>query len=174
MSDYHSIWLMPASADAVLFDGIVRNLAGEFSTPVFQPHLTLVEDMPRSPAELQPLLEVAARGQRELAVRIEAVTGSDLYFRSLYAAFDKLSALMELKRRAIASFGVGDIANFLPHVSLAYGVADGADKQAAIARLHMECAGRTVLFDRLAIVSSSQHTPIEDWKIVAEIALAVG
>jgi len=174
MSDFHSIWLMPAAADAVLFDGIVRNLAEEFSVPVFQPHLTLVEDMPRSAAELQPLLEATAKGQGELAVRIDAVTGSDLYFRSLYAAFDKQTALMELKRRAIASFGVGDIASFMPHVSLAYGVADGAAKQAVIARLHAELADRMPAFDRVAIVSSSQHTPIEDWNVVAEVAFAAG
>ncbi|MGH6763702.1 MAG: 2'-5' RNA ligase family protein [Phyllobacterium sp.] len=172
MTEFHSIWLMPSQANETWFSETVADLAGRFGTPVFQPHLTLVEDMPRSSAELAPLLAQVGEGARAIEMEIAGVTGSDLYFRSLYAAFPKNGDLLALKESSILAFGKGDIEGFMPHVSLAYGVPDGPDKERAIAQLHAAMTGAAINFDRIAIVSSSRHTPLDQWKIVADIGLA--
>lgn len=163
---------MPAALHQARFEHIGRGLAARFNSPVFQPHLTLVEDMPRSSAELAPLLEKLAVEARIFETEITEVSGSDLYYRSLYAAFQKSPELMLLKELSVGLFEKGDISSFMPHISLAYGVETTPDKASAIGEFNKEFAGMPVVFDRIAVVSSSQQTAIEEWAIVHDLQLS--
>lgn len=169
--DYHSIWLMPPPEQEQVFTAIVRDLAKQFGSPVFQPHLTLVEDMPRSCEELKPVLEQTAKGMAPFEAAVETVEESGLYYRSFYARFPVTPPLRALKERAVELFGVGSVETFMPHISLAYGVSDSAEKSKAVAALHRELRGMSVMFNRVCIVSSSQQTPIEEWQIRHEARL---
>jgi 2'-5' RNA ligase len=162
---YHSIWLMPRPEDEETFAAIVRSLAKRFTSPVFQPHLTLVEDMPRTLEELEPLLKSLTEGMASLSASVEAVEESPLYYRSLYARFPVAVPLKTLKQRAVDLFKIGSLETFMPHISLGYGVPESSEKTEAVAALRDDLQGMTVTFDRACIVSSSQHTPIEDWAI---------
>lgn len=170
--DYHSIWLMPPSDQEEAFGAIVRDLAKRFGSPVFQPHLTLVEDMPRSCEELKPLVELVAEGMASFEAPIETVEESELYYRSFYARFPVTPELRALKERAVDLFKVGSVETFMPHISLAYGVAESPEKAKAVADLRGKLQGRSVRFDRVCIVSSSQQTPIEEWRIRYEARLS--
>jgi len=170
-SDYHSIWLMPRSEDKAKFAAIVRDLAERFQSPVFQPHLTLVEDMPRSCEELRPLLDRLTEGMACFEAPVSTVEESPLYYRSFYALFPVMEPLRALKEKAVGLFNVGSVQTFMPHISLAYGVAESTEKARAITALQAELNGMSVSFDRVCIVSSSQHTPIEDWTIRYSSAL---
>ena len=170
MKPCHSIWLMPCDEDLALFSGIVEHLAAGFGTPRFMPHLTLVEDMPRPAAELSALLERDFDGCTVVEAPVSAVGGLPLYYRSLFAAFAPAGRLQGLKQTSIDTFGCGDIASFMPHISLAYGVAE-AKKADAIARLGKELAGRVVRFDSIAVAASGQTIAIDEWKIVHRLRL---
>jgi 2'-5' RNA ligase len=170
-TEYHSIWLMPCLEHEERLQAIVQDLAGLFDSPVFQPHLTLVEDMPRACEELQPLLQQVADGVASFDVRVEGIEESPLHYRSFYARFPMAKALREMKQRAVDLFGVGSVETFMPHISLAYGVQESAEKSKVIASLQGTLQNLNVHFDRLCIVSSSQHTPIEDWTIRYDIQL---
>ncbi|MEJ5021835.1 haloacid dehalogenase [Ochrobactrum vermis] len=169
---FHSVWLRPARDDLRFLESIVTELAGRFASPVFEPHVTLVPDMKRSADELLPLVLSLAVGRKPLDVQIEDVTGTEAYFRSFYAALQKTPALMALKQDSLGISGEKDISTFLPHVSLAYGVADEASREAEMARLAKSLTGRNLRFDRMVIVSSSSETPIEQWIVKHEIYLA--
>lgn len=164
-ADYHSIWLMPRMEHEQAFAAIVRDLANRFDSPVFQPHLTLVEDMPRSCEELKPLLERLTEYVASFTAPVETVEESSLYYRSFYARFPVTEPLRTLKERAVDLFQVGSLDSFMPHVSLAYGVLESSEKTEAVAALRRDFQGMAVTFDKVCIVSSSQHTPIEDWGI---------
>jgi 2'-5' RNA ligase len=169
--DYHSIWLMPISEQEGAFAAIVRDLAKRFNSPAFQPHLTLVEDMPRSCEELKPLVQQVADGMASFEASIESVEESQLYYRSFYARFPVTPQLRMLKERAVGLFKVGSVESFMPHISLAYGVAESPEKAKAIAALQRELQGMSVRFDRVCIVSSSRQTPIEEWQIRYQASL---
>ncbi len=169
---FHSIWLRPARDDLKFLESIVAELAGHFASPVFEPHATLVPDMKRSADELLPLVLSLAVGRKPLDVLIENVTGTEAYFRSFYATLQKTPALMTLKQDSLGISGENDISTFLPHVSLAYGVADRASRETEMARLARSLAGRNLRFDRMVIVSSSSETPIDQWIVKHEIYLA--
>jgi 2'-5' RNA ligase len=170
--DYHSIWLMPPSDQEEAFAAIVRDLAKRFDSPVFQPHLTLVEDMPRGWEELKPLVDQLVDGMAVFEAPIETVEESELYYRSFYARFPVTPQLKLLKERVVGIFGVGSVETFMPHISLAYGVAESPEKAKAVAALRNELQGMSVTFDRICIVSSSQQTPIEEWRIGYEAYLS--
>ncbi len=169
---FHSIWLRPARDDLKFLESIVAELAGRFASPVFEPHATLVPDMKRSADELLPLVLSLAVGRKPLDVLIEDVTGTEAYFRSFYAKLQKTPALMALKQDSLDISGEKDISTFLPHVSLAYGVADKASRATEMARLTRSLAGRNLRFDRMVIVSSSSETPIDQWIVKHEVYLA--
>lgn len=170
-SGYHSIWLMPRAEDERTFETVVRALAARFDSPVFQPHLTLVEDMPRACEDLEPVLARLADGVRRFQSSVDAVEESPLYYRSLYARFAVDAPLRSLKEKAVGLFGVGSLGTFVPHVSLAYGVPESPDKTHAVAALRRDLQGMALTFDRICIVASSQNTPIEQWAIRRSVPL---
>lgn len=165
MSQWHSIWLVPSRDDLPVFETVVKKLADRFGTQRFIPHLTLVEDMERSADDLASVLEARFAGEAAISAPIADVDGLPLFFRSLYARFEPMGPLRDLKARAIDAFGIGDIDSFMPHVSLAYGASD-EQKTSAFEALRQALTGRTIRFDQIAVVASAQSIPIEDWKIV--------
>jgi 2'-5' RNA ligase len=166
MSGIHSIWLMPAGEDARRLSGLVDTLAARFGTPKFEPHLTLVEDMARAAAELAPLVDRVAAGVERFAAPIETVETSALFFRSVYMRFKAEGALLGLKKRAIAQITPSPLEAFMPHISLAYGVAEGTDKCEMQQRLAETLAGEPIRFTHVSVVSSGKEIPIGDWRVL--------
>lgn len=170
MSD-HSIWLRPAQDDLDFLKKIVQDLSDSFSSPVFEPHATLVPDMKRSAEELLPQVAALAMERKPIEIAIKDVRASEAYFRSFYAELEKDPTLMRLKRDSLEISDAAGFGSFMPHVSLAYGVEDTPVKRAEIRRLANALSGRKLRFDRLVIVSSSSDTPISDWHVKYEIRL---
>ena len=166
MTDFHSIWMMPCAEDLAVFEGVVAELAERFATEPFIPHLTLVEDMPRGADDLADVLARGFSGRARIETAVAGIGGGPAFFRSLYAAFHPEGALLEAKRTAVEHFATGDVASFMPHVSLAYGAPETA-KPAAMAELSRRLAGRVVRFDEIVVAASAQSIPIRDWRIVA-------
>ncbi|MCB4920014.1 haloacid dehalogenase [Brucella intermedia] len=169
---FHSIWLRPARDDLRFLESIVTDLASSFNSPIFEPHATLVPDMKRSADELLPLVLSLAVGRKPLDVLVDDVAGTEAYFRSFYAALQKTPTLMTLKQDSLDISGEKDISTFLPHVSLAYGVAGHGSRDTEMARMARLLVGRSIRFDRMVIVSSSSETPIDQWIVKHEVYLA--
>ncbi|MGN6467582.1 MAG: 2'-5' RNA ligase family protein [Rhizobiaceae bacterium] len=168
----HSVWLMPVAGDADILQRMVGDFAGRFGSPTFQPHLTLVEDMERSVDDLAPLVGRVAGGIASFEASVAGIGVSDLFFRSFYARFAAEGPLLELKRRAIEIILPGDIAEYMPHISLAYGVAETLEKRDAVVEAENLLLGKPVRFDRVCVVASGKELPIESWAIQAEIRLS--
>lgn len=168
----HSIWLMPPADEEARLAEIVAELAAAFGTPRFCPHLTLVEDMARGADELLPLVAGVASGIAPFSAPVAEVATGTAYFRSLYARFDAIGPLRRLKERAIRQIAPGDIDAFMPHISLAYGVAEGPAKAGHAAAAGRRLAGRPIRFERIAVVASGKEIPITDWAERAAAPLA--
>ncbi len=172
MSDLHSIWLMPAADDETLLQALIDELAERCGTPRFRPHLTLVEDMARSVKELTPLISEIAVGIGDFAAPVRDIGGSSaLYFRSLYALFASTGPLRELKRRAIARIASVPLDDFMPHISLLYGVSDNPAKQATQTEVAKDLLGRQIRFDRICVASSAKEISVAEWAIRSSVRL---
>jgi 2'-5' RNA ligase len=167
----HSIWLMPAVEDLAMLTGIVDGLAEKFGSPRFQPHLTLVEDMERPAEELTPLVAEVAAGIPAFSTPVLEIGMSGLYFRSFYARFEANDHLLDLKRRAIDRIAASPIGDFMPHVSLAYGLAEGPAKTEARGRIAQFLDGRPIHFSNVAVVFSGKEIPIPEWEVRETVRL---
>lgn len=163
---------MPTADHEKELSRLVDDLAGRFGSPRFQPHLTLVEDMNRGVGELVPFTERVVAGIAPFAATVEEIGASDLYFRSFYARFAASGPLLELKKRAIDIIAAADIADFMPHISLAYGVAETLEKRSARAEVENLLLRQPIEFDRLCVVASGKERPIADWAIRASATLS--
>ncbi|MBP2548584.1 2'-5' RNA ligase [Neorhizobium galegae] len=170
MSDWHSIWLQPAAPDLERLEATVNRLAEQFGTPRFAPHLTLVEDMQRTAQDLAGVLDRNFAGETAFSAAVTTIHGLPQFFRSLYAGFEPAGRLKHLKARAVEAFGTGSVDTFMPHISLAYGVT--AEQRASVfAALEREFSGETIRFDAVAVISSAQSVPIENWQVVHTLRL---
>jgi 2'-5' RNA ligase len=156
---------MPAPADEAAMQRRVDDLAGRFARPRFQPHLTLVEEQDRDVAELAAACRIAAAGTEHFSATIEAVAGDALYFRSLYALFRPEGAFADLRRGMVAALALEATGAFMPHISLAYGIEPGLEKEQARIALADDLAGKPIAFDRICVVASAKTIPVADWTI---------
>jgi hypothetical protein len=60
----------------------------------------------------------------------------------------------------------------MPHISLAYGVAETLEKRDAVAEAENLLLGRPIRFDRVCVVASGKELPIEGWAIRSTAALS--
>lgn len=158
----HSIWLMPAAADAVLLSRFVSNLSGRFGTPLFTPHLTIAGDTDRPVTALAAAIADAAREVPAFAEAVAAIETSEAFFRSFYARFAVIPPLLALKQRLDGQATEA----FMPHVSLLYGPVPAGPKAQAAAEVAGTLTGCAIRFDRLCVVTSGQDIPIEQWRVV--------
>jgi hypothetical protein len=112
-------------------------------------------------------IEAAAGQVSAFAETVGAVETSEAYFRSFYARFAVAPPLVRLKQ-ALDPQGLD---GFMPHVSLLYGAVEAAAKAAAAREIGERLAGRSIRFDRLCVVTSGQHIPIAEWRVVATAPL---
>lgn len=165
MTQYHSVWLMPAADDEALLQSVIDELAIRFGAPRFRPHLTVVEDMNRQRGRVG----VSDDGGRGRPRRIRGASARDRRQRALlslvFARFDSDGALRQLKRRAIEKIAPGVLDDFMPHVSLLYGIPDGPDRRAALQTMTRRHVGRRIRFDRLCVVAAASEIPIAEWAV---------
>lgn len=168
----HSIWLMPASREQDRLQRLIDELADRFGSPRFQPHLTLAGDIEKSVEDLAPAVARIAEGIDPFEAEVTGIGVSDLFFQSFYARFAADKALLELKRRAIETVLPGDIAEFMPHISLGYGLDETLEKREAVVDAENLLLGNPVRFDRICVAASGMELPIESWSIRAESPLS--
>jgi hypothetical protein len=162
---------MPAPENEAALQRIVENLAGRFSSPLFQPHLTLVEEQDRDPSELAAACLRSAAETERFSAAIQRIETDDLYFRSLYALFTPEAALMTLRRGVLEALSLEMPGAFMPHISLLYGAERQAEKERARAVLERDLAGAQVCFDRICVVASAKTIPIAEWAIRFTVVL---
>jgi 2'-5' RNA ligase len=162
---------MPAPEDEAALQRIVGDLAGRFSGPLFQPHLTLVEEQDREPSELAAACLRSAAETERFSAAIKGIDTDNLYFRSLYALFPAEGALIALRRSVVEALCLEMPGPFMPHISLLYGVERHAEKERARATLERDLAGARICFDRICVVASAKTIPIAEWTIRSTAAL---
>jgi 2'-5' RNA ligase len=162
-------WLCPAQPARGHLAKMVRNLAGQFDAPVFEPHVTIyVTDAKHETPEavLQKVLK--ARQPFELAVA--GLNYSGKFTKTLFVQFasnPKLTHLSEDLRRASTA---QDDYQLNPHLSLLYKEMDEETKRELTTSIALPFG--EVSFDTVkAIISPAEiksRREVEAWRVVAE------
>lgn len=163
----YTLWLLLCEEDEARIRGLITSLASELGTQAFFPHLTLVGGFSAEGAQVESALRDLSGGQPAFDAEIAGIDMTPRVFTAFFLRLKMHPALDALFSRA-KDFGAGapqPPAEFMPHISLAYGEIDQEVKEALRARLKDEFSQRSVRFDRLAYAYSGQGVPISQWRI---------
>ena len=134
-SGYH-VFFEPTGEVNEQLETVVHNLSTEYGGPLFQSHVTLLAMIPEEDEAL--LLEKT----RLLATRISAfeisfskLCAEDRYFRTLYMKANVSEELSKSRALVLEAFGMEEVGEYMPHLSLLYGNYDEARKQETIQTL---------------------------------------
>lgn len=134
-SGYH-VFLEPTGIIGNTLESTIHDLSAEYDGPLFQPHVTLLAMIPEEDEAL--LLEKT----RLLATRISPfevsfseLCAEDRYFRTLYMKADMSEELSKSRALVLETFGMEEVGEYMPHLSLLYGNCDEVRKQETIQTL---------------------------------------
>lgn len=117
----YSIWLMPTGEAYDKFASIIKQLAKQYSAPLFQPHITLLGEIIGSEEEIIERTQQLASVQKSFRITLQALDYQDYYFRTLFVKAKLNKSLQTLHNRAKELFNMQDIPQYMPHLSLLYG-----------------------------------------------------
>jgi hypothetical protein len=150
-----STWLVPAAATEARLETLVGRFCAVFGSPRFPPHITLCGEC---------LPELLGRGQlletRALSLTLASLAFGDDYFHGCYLEVTENAQLQQLQKRCSAALGGKVPAGYPPHLSLAYGVLNPAQRQEAESLL-----GRLPIpvdFDRIEVWQT--NGPVPAWR----------
>ena len=167
----YSLWLLPCADQLAELIALVTQLAPEFGTPAFVPHVTIQGDLAISLDTLAAHTQMLAAASPALCWPVHSVASSAHFFRCLYLRFPGAQAFDALQRAALACTGTASGLSPFPHLSLAYGQLQ-AQQQALLDALNTRFAGQAMRFDRIAICRSSKDVPIDEWEVLLDYPLA--
>lgn len=117
----HSLWLMPTGEVYDKFSALIKRLAGEYNAPIFEPHITLLGEVMQLEEDLLKKAEQLVLGQKPFPITLKTLDYQNFYFRALFVRAERTIPLQALHDRAKEVFGMQNIPDYMPHLSLMYG-----------------------------------------------------
>lgn len=128
-----SLWLVPEVRAFGRFSRSIDAWSSRFSTPRFDPHVTLLGGLTPTRGILRRSRELASK-LPVLTLEVIKASAGPSYFQSVFLSLRRTPALRTARREAAAIFGVGPIP-FRPHLSFVYGILPKARREALAASL---------------------------------------
>jgi hypothetical protein len=108
-------WLLPETAAREVFSRKIRELAGQFDAPLFEPHVTIFIAPENSRSPLEVLREL---GQVNIDLTIHSIRFSEQFTKALFVQFETNSPLQQLGDAIWKGSGARDRYLIDPHLSL--------------------------------------------------------
>lgn len=131
----YSLWLMPTGENYEKFASLIKKLAEKNTTPVFEPHVTLLGEVIQSEEDIIRKTEESTSGQKQFPLTLTTIDYQDFYFRALFIKAEITEPLLSLHNRVKEIFGMEDIPSYMPHLSLLYGNFPPSVKEKIIDRI---------------------------------------
>lgn len=166
-SNGYSLWLVPTGEANIKFNALVKKLAEENRAPLFQPHVTLLGDFMYSEEESIEKTKQLVSGQKPFTIEMEQIDYEDYFFRTLFVRAKKTQQLLALNTRAKEIFQMNGTLDYMPHLSLLYGMFPVETKEKIIKEVGRD---QSTQFE-ISSVNLIKGGEIEDWRIVDEFPL---
>ena len=134
-SSHYSLWLMPKGEARQRLSEAILDLSGKYSTPAFEPHVTLAGSIVGPAREVESKMKDLARRIPPFTVRLTTVDGLEEYFRCLFVRVAQTHPIMSANAAAREIFRLPRRPAFMPHLSLLYGSLPSKEKERIIASL---------------------------------------
>lgn len=116
----YTLWLMPKDKNYERFANLIKRLAREYGSPIFEPHVTLLGDIELPEEEMIKRTSQLVKGQKPFFVTLKQIDYENFYFRTLFVRAEITEVLQTLHDKAKEIFEK-DIPPFMPHLSILYG-----------------------------------------------------
>jgi 2'-5' RNA ligase len=154
------LWLTPSGPSRVVLAAIIRRLARELEAPVFEPHVTLLTDLPGSAHQQQQRATALAARLRPTRLTLTEPGYADGFFHCVFMRVELTPDVARLRAVAEEVFGRPP-QPYMPHLSLVYGSYPAARKQAIIRQIPAE-AETSFVADALHLIRADSPSP-PDW-----------
>lgn len=158
----HSLWLEPSGDIAYKLQERIKKLSKKYETPVFPPHVTLLEGVQSTETELVPLANTLASSLETFELLLTKAGYSDEFYRSLYIHVEESRQLLEIRKMACRLFDVAED-GYMPHLSLLYGELSTNEKERLLNIMGREFHIR---FPVKSIVIMQTEGEPDEWKKV--------
>lgn len=117
----YALWLMPAGKVYNRFASIISKLSIKYSSPKFEPHVTLFSSIELTEEEILGKTQELSHLINSYTMHLTTVGYEDYYFRALFVKAEKTPDVLEVNRKAKEIFGIQANQEYMPHLSLLYG-----------------------------------------------------
>ena len=165
----YSIWIMPDTREGERYADIIRLLSSTYSTPLFEPHVTLLGGLSGSEDFLIKGTSEIASPIHSFTMRFDKIGYLEEYFRSLFVLLKIDAELEDIWKTASAKFHLRPD-RYMPHMSLIYGFVPEEEKQEIIKKIKANDIGNGFLAKKLALYSTEGH--VERWREIRSFDLS--
>lgn len=164
----YSIWLMPRGDIYAKLSEQISKLSHQYSTPDFQPHVTLIGNIVLT--EEEALIKASELSSRIMPfeVRFTKVECLQNYFRSLFFRIEETEHIMDANMIARSLFNQELSAKYMPHLSLMYSNFDFRKKRDIIKSIPN--ISKLIFLVKSIHIFSTNGEP-QDWYRVREFDL---
>ena len=131
----YALWLMPTGEVKRQLATTILALSKEYSTPAFEPHVTLLGGIVGPLPETMTKAAKLAQLLHPFVLRLTTVGFLEEYFRCLFIRVAPTNLLVKAHRVASEVFQVRFQSAYMPHLSLMYGNLDPQRQESIIAAL---------------------------------------
>lgn len=120
MASAYYLWLKPSHDANTRLSRAIRELAQEHQAPVFEPHITVLGELPGSESQHRVRCEQLAQDLQPVPILLGPAGHNDDYFRCVFLAVDQTHQVIDTRMRASVLFDK-PATPYFPHLSLLYG-----------------------------------------------------
>lgn len=120
-AETYSLWLRPMGDIAFSLQQRIQKLSKKHSTPLFEPHVTLLGGLQAPETELINLTEALGSSFRPFDILLTRAETGTTFYQSLFVKIKETRPLMEARAKAEQLFDYStDKEDYFPHLSLMY------------------------------------------------------
>lgn len=161
---YH-LFLEPAGQLAEQLSAVIKDLATQYESTAFVPHVTLLARIPGDEADIVKKAKALAATYAPFTLTLSELGTEEAFFKALYMHIPEREIMKKHHKAALAAFGMEDESPFMPHLSLLYGCYDKEVKKKTMHVLNVP-VGASFKVEKLALYKTAGA--VKGWKKVGE------
>ena len=160
-SPKYALWLRPFGDASFELKKRIKKLSEKFSTPVFEPHITMLSGLRRGETELIQLTDTLAGSLSPFSIELTEVGYRNHYYQSIFIHVKKTQPFIDAQQTAERLFGCTTDESYFPHLSLMYGDISAKEKARAV---HVMGKSFHISFPVHSLLLIRTEGEVEDWK----------
>ncbi|MFT7538709.1 MAG: 2'-5' RNA ligase [Lysobacterales bacterium] len=164
LANSYYFWLSPQTSDLEPLQDIITTLSKKYSTPIFEPHATLVSGLSGDEQKLLQKISSFSKKQKKLKLLFEDIEYTHGFFTALYIKTSLPEKLTLMHKQAMRDLNPKHQIQYIPHLSLLYGNISSDEKENIISAFPL--TSQEITIDSLKLVKG--NADVTQWKIIDE------